>query len=127
MEWRMKNNLKNYKFWLAVLASVIVLINTLGAVFGFSVDEVAITSIATAVLGIFVAIGFVNKTEEQNQTEQNVKNEIAEQNQQEQNDKNTISNSSDDTKPNKDETIIKDLDNQNLQNGQNDDKNHQVE
>ena len=57
----MKNNFKNYKFWLAVLAAVIVLINALGAVFNFSVNEVAITSIATAVLGVFVALGLVNK------------------------------------------------------------------
>ena len=57
----MKNNFKNYKFWLAVLAAVIVLINALGAVFNFSVNEVAITSIATAVLGVFVALGLVSK------------------------------------------------------------------
>ena len=57
----MKDNFKNYKFWLALIASVIVLINTLGAVFHFSVNEVAITSIATAVLGIFVALGVINK------------------------------------------------------------------
>lgn len=63
----MKNNFKSYKFWIALLAAIIVLINALGATFGFTVNEVAITSIATAVLGVFVTLGFVKKdTEEEN-------------------------------------------------------------
>ena len=60
----MKNKLKSYKFWMAVLGGVIVLINTLGAVFNFKVNEIAITSIFTAILGIFVILGFVDKDNE---------------------------------------------------------------
>ena len=65
----MKEKLKSYKFWISVLAGVIVLINTIGAVFKFSVNEVAITSIATAVLGLLVILGVVkkeDKTDEDN-------------------------------------------------------------
>ena len=57
----MKNKFKSYTFWLALVGAVIILINTLGTTFGFGVDEVAITSIATAVLGIFVTLGIVHK------------------------------------------------------------------
>lgn len=63
----------NYKFWISLLAGIIVLISTLGTVFNFSVNEVAITSIGTAVLGIFVTLGLVKK-EEKNQEKQNENN-----------------------------------------------------
>lgn len=66
----MKEKFKSYKFWISVLAGVIVLINTLGAVFKFSVNEVAITSIATAVLGLLVILGIVKKEEKSTKDEQ---------------------------------------------------------
>ncbi len=52
---------KSYTFWISLLGAVIILINTLGSVFGFAVDELTITSIVTAVLGIFVTLGLVKK------------------------------------------------------------------
>lgn len=63
----MKNKFKSYTFWLALIGAVIILINTLGTTFGFGVNEVAITSIATAVLGIFVTLGVVKKDTKPNQ------------------------------------------------------------
>lgn len=69
----MKNKFKSYTFWLALIGAVIILVNTLGTTFGFSVNEVAITSIATAVLGIFVTLGIVrkdNKTEQKSKDKQ---------------------------------------------------------
>lgn len=66
----MKNKFKSYTFWLALIGAVIILINTLGTTFGFGVNEVAITSIATAVLGIFVTLGVVKKDTKPNQENQ---------------------------------------------------------
>lgn len=64
----------SYTFWISLLGAVIILINTLGSIFNFAVDEIAITSVVTAVLGIFVTLGLVKKdksnTEEKNQNEQ---------------------------------------------------------
>lgn len=64
----------SYTFWISLLGAVIILINTLGSIFNFAVDEIAITSVVTAVLGIFVTLGLVkkdkSKTEEQSQSEQ---------------------------------------------------------
>lgn len=71
----MKDKFKSYKFWIGVIAAVIVLINTLGAVFKFSVNEVAITSIATAVLGVLVMLGFVKKDTTPKQTTDDAQNE----------------------------------------------------
>ena len=112
--------MKNYKFWLAVLASVIVLINTLGAVFGFSVDEVAITSIATAVLGIFVALGFVNKNEKQ-QTEKSIDESKIdnEQNSEQKFDEQILEKQNNDSNQIEDENVALDIEKQHLQNDQN--------
>lgn len=64
----------SYTFWISLLGAVIILINTLGSIFNFAVDEIAITSVVTAVLGILVTLGLVKKdksnTEEKNQSEQ---------------------------------------------------------
>lgn len=66
----MKNKFKSYTFWLALIGAIIILINTLGTTFGFSVNDVAITSIATAVLGIFVTLGVVHKDSKNEHEEQ---------------------------------------------------------
>ncbi|MBQ0017545.1 MAG: hypothetical protein KBT30_02820 [Clostridiales bacterium] len=76
----MKNKFRSYKFWISLLAGVIVLINTLGTVFGFIVNELAITSIATAVLGILVILGFVKNDEvPENKSEEDIKQDDVEE------------------------------------------------
>ena len=59
--------LNNYKFWMSLFAAVIVLINALGSTFGFAVNEIAITSIFTAVLGVFVTLGLIKKETKENE------------------------------------------------------------
>ena len=59
--------LNNYKFWMSLFAAVIVLINALGSTFGFAVNETAITSIFTAVLGVFVTLGLIKKENKENE------------------------------------------------------------
>ncbi len=59
--------LNNYKFWMSLFAAVIVLINALGSTFGFAVNEIAITSIFTAVLGVFVTLGLIKKENKENE------------------------------------------------------------
>lgn len=58
----MKNKFKDYKFWVGLIASVVVLIATLGTIFNFSVDIVAISTISATVLGILIALGVISKT-----------------------------------------------------------------
>lgn len=72
----MKNSkFKSYKYLTSLLAGIIVLLNTVGSVFGFGVDEMAITSISVAVLGVLVILGVVNKdTPETEDTEVNTDN-----------------------------------------------------
>lgn len=52
---------------MSLFAAVIVLINALGSTFGFAVNEIAITSIFTAVLGVFVTLGLIKKENKENE------------------------------------------------------------
>lgn len=56
---------------MSLFAAVIVLINALGTTFGFAVNEIAITSIFTAVLGVFVTLGLIKKEKEHDSADEN--------------------------------------------------------
>ena len=74
----MKQRLKSYKFWVSLSASVILLVNSLGNLFGFKIDEVAMESVIMAFCGVLVVLGFVDKPKEnQNANEENTKQEKA--------------------------------------------------
>lgn len=65
----MKKKWTSSAFWLSVVAALIVVINALAKVFNFKVDEVAITSIATSVIGLLVVIGVLTKDTKKQQKE----------------------------------------------------------
>lgn len=74
----MKQRLKSYKFWVSLSASVILLVNSLGNLFGFKIDEVAMESVIMAFCGVLVVLGFVDKPKEnQNANEEKTKQEKA--------------------------------------------------
>ena len=74
----MKQRLKSYKFWVSLSASVILLVNSLGNLFGFKIDEVAMESVIMAFCGVLVVLGFVDKPKEnQSTTEEKAKQEKA--------------------------------------------------
>lgn len=67
----MNNKLKCSAFWLSATAGVVVLLNSLAKVFNFKVDEVAITSVATSVIGLLVVLGVLSKPDKnKNETEE---------------------------------------------------------
>lgn len=64
-------NFKSYAFILSLTGSVIVMLNAFGDVFNFTVNEVAITSIVTGILGVLVSLGVVvkdTKTKDEKET-----------------------------------------------------------
>mgnify|MGYP001864324306 CR=1 FL=1 len=63
----MKKNFKSYSFWTALAGAVVVLLNALGDLFGFSVDNDLVKGLIMAVAGLRVVLGIVtmpNKDEE---------------------------------------------------------------
>lgn len=67
----MKNKIKSYGFWTALAGAVVVLINALGRMFGFSVDNEIITNVIMAIAGLLIVLGVVTmpKGEDGNQQE----------------------------------------------------------
>ncbi len=67
----MKNKIKSYGFWTALASAVVVLVNALGQMFGFSVDNEIITNVIMAIAGLLVVLGVVTmpKGEDGNQQE----------------------------------------------------------
>ncbi len=65
----MKNKIKSYGFWTALAGAVVVLVNALGQMFGFSVDNEIITNVIMAIAGVLVVLGVVTmpKGEDGNQ------------------------------------------------------------
>ena len=55
----MKNKIKSYGFWTALAGAVVVLVNALGQMFGFSVDNEIITNVIMAIAGVLVVLGVV--------------------------------------------------------------------
>ncbi|PKK95976.1 MAG: hypothetical protein CVV59_00890 [Tenericutes bacterium HGW-Tenericutes-4] len=59
----MKQKLKSYGFWMSLTMAIILVLQTLGKTFSFTVDEEVIVGIVTSVIGVFVVLGFVQKKE----------------------------------------------------------------
>ena len=57
----MKQKFKSYAFCLGVCVAVVGVIVAIGNALGFKVNEVAITSVLTAILGVLVSLGVVVK------------------------------------------------------------------
>lgn len=66
----MKQRIKSYKFWVALSASIILFLKTLGQALNFEIDEEIINGIIMAFCGVLVVFGVVEKpaenTEEEN-------------------------------------------------------------
>ena len=77
----MKNNFKSYSFWTALAGAVVIFLNALGDVFGFSVDNDLVKGLIMAFAGILVVLGVVtmpnDKDKNENSTDvDNSNNEI---------------------------------------------------
>lgn len=55
----MKNKIKSYSFWVALSGSIVIFVNALGELFGFSVQDDLISGLIMAFAGILVVLGIV--------------------------------------------------------------------
>ena len=52
-------NYKSYGFWTALAGAVVMLLNSLGKCFGFTIQEELVTDIIMAIAGLLVVLGVV--------------------------------------------------------------------
>ena len=62
----MKDNFKNYSFWISVTGAVLLLLNNLGKIFGFSVNNEAVYSIVDGICGVLVVFGILTMNKSKN-------------------------------------------------------------
>ena len=84
---KLKNLMKSYSFWTTLAGALVILVNSLGAVFGFQIEEKLISDIVMAVAGVLVAFGIVtlpastkDKTTESDDSQQSSVEEKNQQN-----------------------------------------------
>lgn len=55
----MKEKIKSYGFWTALAGALVVLVDALGDLFGFSVSDEIVSGVVMAVAGVLVVLGVV--------------------------------------------------------------------
>ena len=72
---------KNYSFWTAFAGAVVIFLNALGDLLGFSIDNEVITAVITGFAGVLVVLGVVTMSEQdakgnkkENQEDKEIKN-----------------------------------------------------
>ena len=68
----LKEKFKTFSFWTGLSAAVVILMQSIGKMFGFAVNEQGISDIIMAICGVLIVFGIVNKPEkEQKNTQEN--------------------------------------------------------
>ena len=87
----LKSLVKSYSFWTALAGALVILVNALGNIFGFKIEEKLISDIVMAVAGVLVAFGIVtlpastkekttNSSEQTNEGSVETQQEISDEN-----------------------------------------------
>lgn len=58
---KLKDRIKSYKFWVALSASLVILLKTLGDALNFEVPEEVVNGIIMGFCGVLVVLGVVEK------------------------------------------------------------------
>lgn len=75
----MKTRIKSYSFWTGLSAAVILLLNSLGNMFGFAIEDKLVSNIIMSICGVLVVFGVVNApTKEDKQEDKELKEELQE-------------------------------------------------
>ena len=61
VKMKLRERIKSYKFWVALSASLIILLQTLGKAFGFEIDAEIINAITMAFCSVLMVFGIVEK------------------------------------------------------------------
>ena len=58
---KLLNKASSYAFWVGLSSAIVVLIESMGNLFGFSIDGSLITEFCMSICGVLVVLGFVTK------------------------------------------------------------------
>lgn len=67
---KMMNRFKTYAFWLALSSAIVILVQSLGKLFGFEIESSVIENVIMSICGVLVVLGIVTKNPENNEKEE---------------------------------------------------------
>ena len=56
----LKEKIKNYGFWMSLTAAIIIVLQTLGKTFAFSVNDEAISAVVNSICGVLIVLGIIS-------------------------------------------------------------------
>ncbi len=83
----MKEKIKSYGFWTALAGAMVVLVDALGDLFGFSVSDEIVSGVVMAVAGVLVVLGVVTMPKSEKKEENAEKENFIEDNKTDKEDK----------------------------------------
>lgn len=57
---------KTYAFWVALSGAIVILIQSLGKLFGFEIESSTVENVIMSICGVLVVLGIVTKTNDAN-------------------------------------------------------------
>ena len=82
---KLKNLIKSYGFWTALAGALVVLIQALGKIFGFTIENEIISDIVMAIAGVLVVFGVVAMPKPQEEVDSKEDKELTEDSREEDN------------------------------------------
>lgn len=58
----MKNRIKTYAFWVALSSAVVILLQSIGKLFGFEVESSTIENVIMSICGVLIVLGIVSNS-----------------------------------------------------------------
>ena len=71
----MKEKIKSYGFWTALAGAMVVLVDALGDLFGFSISDEIVSGVVMAIAGVLVVLGVVTMPKSKKEDEKTTKEE----------------------------------------------------
>lgn len=62
---------KTYAFWVALSSAIVILMQSLGKLFGFEIESVLVENVIMSICGILVVLGIVTKSTDTDDSSQN--------------------------------------------------------
>lgn len=61
---------KTYAFWVALSSAIVILIQSLGKLFGFEIESSLIENVIMSICGVLVVLGIVTKSSDENSNDE---------------------------------------------------------
>ena len=69
----MMKKFRTYAFWVALSGAIVILVQSLGKLFGFQIESVLIENVIMSICGVLVVLGIVTNSTDETNNKDNLK------------------------------------------------------